>query len=162
MWLLPRQEKQLSPRKDVKIVNKFYAERKKTNDFILPAGGEHIRVIEAIDGRLITGGLIEIATVMDGNVISNAKRNIHKIVVVNRYQEAKPAIGFIRNFGLINGAIASIIAHDSHNIIAVGVSDEDICRAVNLIIEHTGGICAVSQDKEMILPLPVAGIMSNK
>ncbi len=150
------------PRTDVKIVNKFNAKRKKTDDFILPAGGERIRVIEAIDGQLITGELTEIATVMDGNVISSAERDIHKIVVVNRYQETKPAMGFIRNFALIDGAIASSIAHDSHNIIAVGVSDEDICRAVNLIIEHKGGICAVSQDTEMILPLPVAGIMSNE
>ena len=153
--------KPLIPRTEATLVNKFCAERKKTHDFRLPAQGEHIRVIEAIDGQLITGELNEIATVIDGNVISIPERNIHKIVVVNRYQEAKPAMGFIRNFGLLEGAIASSIAHDSHNIIAVGVSDEDICRAVNLIIEHKGGICAVSKNREMMLPLPVAGIMSN-
>jgi len=152
----------LIPRSEVRLVNRFHAERKRAEDFILPAKGEHIRVIEAIDGQLITGELTEVATISNGNTISSAERNIHKIVVVNRYRDKKPAIGFVRNFGLIEGALASSIAHDSHNIIAVGVSDEDICRAVNLIIEHKGGICAVSRDREMILPLPVAGIMSNE
>jgi len=152
----------LIPRSDVRLVNRFHAERKRVEDFNFPAKGEHIRVIEAIDGQVITGELTEVATVTDENTVSSAARNIHKIVVVNRYRDTKPAIGFVRNFGLIDGALASSIAHDSHNIIAVGVSDEDICRAVNLIIEHKGGICAVSRDREMILPLPVAGIMSNE
>jgi adenine deaminase len=150
------------PHTNVRIVNKFYAERKKTDDFIIPARGELIHVIEAIDGQLITGKLTEIATVKDGNIISSPERNIHKIVVINRYQDTKPVVGFIRNFGLIDGAIASSIAHDSHNIIAVGVSDKDICRAVNLIIECKGGICAVSREKDLCLPLPVAGIISNE
>jgi adenine deaminase len=152
----------LIPRKDVKVVNNFHAQRKQTADFALPARGAHIRVIEAVDGRLITGSLTEVPATLGGDVISDVARNIHKIVVVNRYQDAKPAIGFIRNFGLTNGAIASSIAHDSHNIIAVGVSDEDICRAVNLLIEHKGGICAASRERELILPLPIAGIMSNE
>ncbi|MDQ7786233.1 MAG: adenine deaminase [Thermodesulfovibrionales bacterium] len=149
-------------RSEMRLVNRFYAEKKRVQDFIIPAKGEHIRVIEAINRQLITGELTEVATVLDGNTISNAERNIHKIVVVNRYRNEKPAIGFVRNFGLIDGALASSIAHDSHNIIAVGVSDEHICRAVNLIIEHKGGICAISRDREMILPLPVAGIMSSE
>jgi adenine deaminase len=154
--------KPLIPRINVRTVNRFHAEKKKTDDFILASEGEHIRVIEAIDGQVITGELTEIATVMDGNVISSPEKNIHKIVVVNRYHDTKTAIGFIRNFGLIDGAIASSIAHDSHNIIAVGVSDEDICKAVNLVIEHKGGICAVSRNREMVLHLPVAGIMSDE
>jgi adenine deaminase len=154
--------KPLIPRKDIRIVNRFHAERKKMDDFIIPAGGEYIRVIEAIDGQIITGALIDAVTILEGNAVSSPERNIHKIVVVNRYHDTKPAIGFIRNFGLTDGAIASSIAHDSHNIIAAGVSDEDICRAVNLLIEHKGGICAVSRKKEMILPLPIAGIMSNE
>ena len=150
------------PHTNVRIVNKFYAERKKTDDFIIPARGELIHVIEAIDGQLITGKLTEIATVKDGNIISSPERNIHKIVVINRYQDTKPVVGFIRNFGLVDGAIASSIAHDSHNIIAVGVSDEDICRAVNLIIKCKGGVCAVSRKKDLCLPLLIAGIMSNE
>jgi len=84
------------------------------------------------------------------------------MVVVNRYKNQNTAIGFIKNFGLKEGAIASSVGHDSHNIIAVGVSDEDICRAVNLIIENKGGICAFSNLEEKIVSLPVAGIMSDK
>jgi len=99
--------------------------------------------------------------VVNGYVVSDVERDILKIAVVDRYKDARVAVGFIKNFGLKNGAIASSVAHDSHNIIAVGVSNEYICRAVNLIIEKRGGVCAVSQDHETVLPLPVAGIMSN-
>ena len=84
------------------------------------------------------------------------------MTVVNRYQNQQPAIAFIKNFGLKEGAIASSVGHDSHNIIAVGVSDEAICKAVNLIIENKGGICAVSNSEQKIVSLPVAGIMSDK
>ncbi|MEW6052345.1 MAG: adenine deaminase [Nitrospirota bacterium] len=154
--------KSLIPRTEVKMINRFCAERKKTDDFRLHVRSDRIRVIEAIDEQLITGSLTAAVSATGGNAVSSVERNLHKIVVVNRYQETAPAIGFIRNFGLTRGAIASSIAHDSHNIIATGVSDEDICRAVNLVIAHKGGICAVSGDKEMILPLPVAGIMSNE
>ncbi|MEO6348954.1 MAG: adenine deaminase C-terminal domain-containing protein, partial [Aquaticitalea sp.] len=79
-----------------------------------------------------------------------------------RYNNAKPAIAFIKNFGLKEGAIASSVGHDSHNIIAVGVSDEALCKAVNLLIENKGGICAVSDFEEKMVPLPVAGIMSDQ
>ena len=154
--------KALIPRVDAPIVNRFYAERKKREDFILSAAGEHIRVMEAIDGQIVTNQIIEEPLVERGNVVSDTARDILKIALVNRYHHAKPAIGFIRKFGLLQGAIASSIAHDSHNIIVVGTSDQDICRAVNLIIENKGGICAVSRDREMILPLPIAGIMSNE
>jgi adenine deaminase len=81
---------------------------------------------------------------------------------VNRYKDEKPSIGFIKNFDLKKGAIASCVAHDSHNIVVVGVSDEDICTAVNLVIKNKGGISAVSGNKKLALPLPVAGIMSNE
>ena len=84
------------------------------------------------------------------------------MTVVNRYKNAPPSIAFIKNFGIKEGAIASSVGHDSHNIIAVGVSDEAICRAVNLLIENSGGVCAVSASEEKVVPLPVAGIMSDK
>lgn len=84
------------------------------------------------------------------------------MTVVNRYQNAEPSIAFIKNFGLKEGAIASSVGHDSHNIIAVGVSDELICKAVNLLIENKGGVCAVTSSEEKVVPLPVAGIMSDK
>ena len=89
-------------------------------------------------------------------------KDILKIAVVNRYQDQSPAVAFIKNFRLKTGAIASTVGHDSHNIIAVGVSDEMLCKAVNLLIEHQGGICAVSDTESDILPLPVAGIMSDQ
>jgi adenine deaminase len=82
--------------------------------------------------------------------------------VVNRYQNDKPAIAFIKNFGLKEGAIASSVGHDSHNIIAVGVSDEAICKAVNLLVDNEGGICAISNTEEKVVALPVAGIMSDE
>ncbi|MDP5139178.1 MAG: adenine deaminase, partial [Spirosomaceae bacterium] len=94
--------------------------------------------------------------------ISDTDRDILKIVVVNRYTDAPPAVAFIHDFGLKEGAIASSVAHDSHNIIAVGVTDEDIIEAINLIIEHKGGVSAVSNKLRGILPLPIAGLMSNE
>jgi len=84
------------------------------------------------------------------------------MAVVNRYQGALPAVGFATGFGIKKGAIASSVAHDSHNIIAVGATDGAICQAVNLVIEHQGGMAVVSDDVRKILPLPVAGIMSNQ
>ncbi len=94
-------------------------------------------------------------------IVSDVENDILKIVVVNRYQQAPVAKAFIKNFGIKKGAIASSVAHDSHNIVAVGVDDESICRAVNLVIKERGGVSAVSDGKENILALPVAGLMSN-
>ena len=82
-------------------------------------------------------------------------------MVVNRYTNAPVAKSFIKNIGIKKGALASSVAHDSHNIVAVGVDDESICKAVNLIIKYGGGVSAVDQNEEKILPLPVAGLMSN-
>jgi len=128
----------------------------------LSSTGELINVIVAIDGQLITEKSKEKPKVSNGYAVSDVDRDILKIVVVNRYKKAKPSVAFIKNFGLKEGAIASSVAHDSHNIIAVGVSDEDICRAVNLIVKNKGGISAVSKHEEDILPLPIAGIISDK
>ena len=90
------------------------------------------------------------------------EQDILKIVVVNRYENRPPSIGFVKNFGLKKGAIATSVAHDSHNIVAVGVTDEDICNAVNVIIKHKGGLSVAYGDTREILPLPVAGLMSNE
>ncbi|MFM7671560.1 MAG: adenine deaminase [Bacteroidota bacterium] len=117
-------------------------------------------VIGALDGQLITEKIDETPLVQDGKLLSDTERDILKIVVINRYQPATPAIAFIRNFGLKQGALASSVAHDSHNIVAVGCDDESICRAVNAVIEHTGGLSAVDSDSCQLLPLPVAGLMS--
>ena len=85
-----------------------------------------------------------------------------KIVVLNRYRNAPPAIAFINNYGLKEGAIASSVGHDSHNIIAVGVDDFSICEAINLIIREKGGVAAVSNTKRGVLGLPIAGLMSSE
>lgn len=143
-------------------LNNFSCNKKEVTDFQVSSSSKKIRVIEALEGQLVTNQIIEAALIENGNLVSNVKEDILKMTVVNRYQDQKPAIAFIKNFGLKEGAIASSVGHDSHNIIAVGVSDEAICKAVNLIIENKGGICAISNSEEKIVPLPVAGIMSDK
>ena len=145
-----------------KNLNNFNCKTKRVEDFEITSSAKKIRVIEALEGQLVTNELIEETLIENGNLVSNIKDDILKMTVVNRYDDSKPALAFIKNFGLKEGAIASSVGHDSHNIIAVGVSDEAICQAVNLIIEHKGGICAVSHSEEKIVPLPVAGIMSDK
>ncbi len=145
-----------------KNLNNFNCQKKLVTDFKVESLAKKIKVIEALEGQLITNEIIAEATVEKGNLISNTKKDVLKMTVVNRYQNQKPAFAFIKNFGLKEGAIASSVGHDSHNIIAVGVSDEAICKAVNLIIENKGGICAVSDSEESVVPLPVAGIMSDK
>ncbi|WP_431135591.1 adenine deaminase [Psychroserpens mesophilus] len=143
-------------------LNNFNTSKKQVVDFKVPSETNQIRVIEALEGQLVTNELIEEATIQNGNLVSNTETDILKMTVVNRYNNDQPAMAFIKNFGLKQGAIASSVGHDSHNIIAVGVSDEMICKAVNLIIENKGGICAVSNSEEKIVPLPVAGIMSDR
>ena len=122
-----------------------------------------IRVIKAIDGELITKEVWEEPTIQDDLIISDTSRDILKIVVLNRYQkDSRPSIDFIEGFGIQKGAIASTIAHDSHNIIAVGVDDRSIAKAINLLIEQKGGISAVYEDQSELLPLEIAGLMSQK
>lgn len=159
--LVAEEGKPLRPEIPPKIVNNFRIEKRNVDDFLLSHKSGKINVIEAVDGQLITNKLVVSPKIEDGYVVSDVQRDVLKIAVVNRYMESKVAMGFVKNFGLKKGAIASSVAHDSHNIVAVGVTERDICRAVNLIIEEKGGISAVSGDEEMILPLPVAGIMSN-
>ncbi|MFI1743417.1 adenine deaminase [Thalassobellus sediminis] len=145
-----------------KNLNNFNCNKKEISDFKFESSAKKIRVIEALEGQLVTNELKEDALIVDGNLVSNIEKDILKMTVVNRYNNDDPAIAFIKNFGLKDGAIASSVGHDSHNIIAVGVSDEAICKAVNLLIENKGGICAVSNSEEKIISLPVAGIMSDK
>lgn len=125
---------------------------------------DNIYVIEALEGQLITNKLsypIIDFNLQENNLQSNTGKDLLKMVVVNRYFDAPVAKTFIKNFGLQEGAIASSVAHDSHNIVAVGVDDPSIARAINLIIQNKGGVSAVSIDNEKVLPLPVAGLMSN-
>ncbi len=146
-----------------KIPNLFNCRPRETADFAIAAGmDEQYRfpVIGAMDGQLITAK-IECQPLRENNCwVSDPANDILKIVVVNRYRDAPIARAFIRNVGLKQGALASSVAHDSHNIVAVGVDDESLCRAVNGVIRHRGGISCVTEDLEMVLPLPVAGLMS--
>ena len=144
-------------------INRFNCSPKQPEDFRAAAGpaGAKIRVIEVTDGE-ITTGLIESIPALDaeGRPVPAPERDLLKIAVVNRYTDAPPAVGFVTGMKLQRGAIASSVAHDSHNIVAVGVSDEDICRMVNAVIAERGGIAAGRHEYLEVLPLPVAGIMS--
>jgi adenine deaminase len=124
-----------------------------------------IRVIEAIDGQIITGSTTAAPKIENGNVVSDVAHDVLKMALVDRYNGGPPAVGFIKNFGLKSGAIASSVSHDSHNLLAVGVDDESIARAMNLLIDAKGGISAVGNVNgtpiEAVLPLPIAGLMSG-
>ena len=152
--------KSLIPRIKNEVINNFSTSLKTPTDFQISGLGEKVRVIEALDGQLITPEVESKIILKNGLAESNPDQDILKITVVNRYQDAPPAIAFIKNFGLKSGAIASSVGHDSHNIIAVGLDDASICSAVNLLIEAKGGVSAVWGDQEDVLPLPVGGIMS--
>ncbi|PJB54830.1 MAG: adenine deaminase [Bacteroidetes bacterium CG_4_9_14_3_um_filter_41_19] len=142
--------------------NNFNAEAILAKDLRVQPKGNKLRVIEAYDGQLITGAIFANPKVVDNNVVSDTERDLLKMVVLNRYErKAKPAIAFIKNFNLKEGAIASSVAHDSHNIVAVGTSDEYIARAINQVIAEKGGVTVVNKRVENTLPLPVAGLMST-
>ncbi len=143
------------------VPNKFFAERITETDILVSYSTGNIKVIEALDGELITKAGIYEPKIVDNNIVSDTSRDILKLVVYNRYEKAKPSVAFIKNFGLKTGAIASSVAHDSHNIVAVGTTDSDIVKAVNNIVEARGGVTVVSDEKSETLELPVAGLMSN-
>lgn len=142
------------------VVNNFNTSLKGVEDFAIQGSKKDIHVIEALNGELITNKLVISPKIVDGHIVSDPERDILKLVVVNRYSDAEVSIAFIKGFGLKRGALASCIGHDSHNIIAVGVTDEDICLAVNAIIKNKGGISVVDGGVVEALPLTVAGIMS--
>jgi adenine deaminase len=144
------------------IINQFNTKIKSASDFTLKAKKKKINVVVAFDGQLITKKIIISTIIENGNAVTNTKMDVLKMAVINRYENIKPAVAFIKNFGLKEGAIASSVGHDSHNITVVGVDDESIAKAVNLIIEAKGGLAAVSNTKHIILPLPIAGLMSDK
>ena len=148
--------------KERETPNIFKAEFIKAEDLFVPDEGKTIKVIDCVDGQLITKCFTTEPKVVDGGIVSDVERDILKIVVVNRYKPSRPAVAFIRGFGLRRGALASSVAHDSHNIVAVGVTDKDILHAVNLLIEHTGGVTAYCSTEMVAVPLPVAGLMSNE
>ena len=145
------------------VINQFVGSLRTADEFAVPSQSDsaNLNVIQALDGQLITKSIEVAASTKDGWVQPDPSRDILKIAVVNRYAAAPPAIAFVQGFGLSTGAMASSVAHDSHNVIAVGADDESLTRAVNLVIQNTGGLAAVNESTEQILPLPVAGLMSN-
>jgi adenine deaminase len=128
--------------------------------FAVPASSDRVRVIEVRDGELVTGSVEMLAQLADGLAHADPGRDLLKIAVVNRYADTAPAVGFVTRMGLRDGAIASSVAHDSHNIVAVGTNDNDLCAAVNRVISMRGGLSAVRGEEVLELPLPVAGLMS--
>ncbi|MFC2104754.1 adenine deaminase [Bacteroidota bacterium] len=145
-----------------KPINKFNCNPISVSDIEIPVRSENMQVIIAKDGDLLTGKEIFTPKIENGNAVSDTGRDILKIVVVNRYQKSKPQIGFIKNFNLKKGAIAGSIAHDSHNIIAIGTNDKDIVNAINIVIENKGGIVACYEKEYKSLKLNVAGLMSTE
>lgn len=141
--------------------NNFHARPVTAEQIRVTPFDEQIKTIVAYDGELITGVDHVKPKIVEGNIVSDPANNVLKIVVLNRYSKSEPAVAFIRNFGLTSGAIASSVAHDSHNIVAVGVSDAQIVRAMNLVISAKGGISVVNDQEDQLLPLPVAGLMSD-
>lgn len=143
-------------------INNFNCNYKKPEQFAINSNKSiQVKVINAIEGQLITQKSTAILTPTNGIINSDISQDIIKIAVVNRYNDSIPAIGFIKNFGIRTGAIATSVAHDSHNIISIGVTDSDICTAVNTIINSKGGLCVVNGDEINILELPIAGLMST-
>lgn len=170
--LVSENGKTLIKRINSEPVNYFNTQRKRIKDFEVeepmfvnndgtPAE-PRIRVIQALDGQLVTNEMHLQPLVENGKLVSDISNDLLKITVIERYGNTKPAIAFIKGFGLKKGAIASCVSHDSHNIIAAGVSDEDICNSVNAIIDYKGGISVAYDGKTEVLPLPVAGIMTNE
>jgi adenine deaminase len=146
-----------------KLINNFNVNMKSSGDFVVPDKNKKVKVIEVIDDQIVTKKHSFRLSGEKGVLKTDVANDILKIALVNRYQDEKPSLSFAKGFGLKDGAIASSVAHDSHNIIIVGTNDEDICLAANMIIENKGGICYVNKAKGIfeILCLSIAGLMSN-
>jgi adenine deaminase len=150
------------PRKPPRVVNRFRARPRKQADFEVRIKPGMLNVIVATDGQLVTGHKRVMATVADGFAVADPTRDILKVAVVNRYETRAPvAVGFVSGFGLRRGAIASSVAHDSHNLVAVGVDDASLATAVNLVIKQRGGMSVAEDVRGSVLPLPIAGLMSD-
>jgi adenine deaminase len=150
----------LIERVPVRPVNRFRAGKISPADLAVPAGATRLRVIDALDGELITREALLAPRVAGGRIVPEPARDVLWLLVLNRYRQAPPAVAFVRGFGLRDGAIASSVAHDSHNIVAVGAEAETLCRAVNALVDCGGGIALAQAEGVEVLPLPVAGLMS--
>ncbi len=149
-----------------KTINNFNANKIVASQLVVPNLPKNIQVIsvqviEALDGQLLTNAYPTQLAISENDISPDVENDILKIVVVNRYHNALPTIGFIKNFGLQKGAIASSVAHDSHNIVAVGTNNESIAQVINIIIENKGGIAVNDEENNFVMPLPIAGLMAN-
>jgi adenine deaminase len=147
-----------------RVINQFNCSEKRPEDFRIAAGnpGEPSPVIEALDGQLITNRKNVVLPIENGLIMPDVENDILKIAVVNRYSNAPVARAFIKNIGLKRGALASSVAHDSHNIVVVGVDDECMSKAANIVIRERGGVSCVDGEEEWVVSLPVAGLMSTE
>lgn len=158
--------KTLISRQTSAVINNFTALPKTAEAFAIPAAGDQktVQIIQVLDGQIVTAADLASLKVLNNKCMPDVSRDILKIAVVNRYApDAKPAVAFVRGFGLKAGALASSVAHDSHNIVAVGTDDTVIATAVNAVIEAGGGISACDdRGTTRVLPLPIAGLMSTE
>ncbi len=152
----------LMPVQPTETINKFAALPISPIEIVVEAATDQIRVIEVLEGQLITNSAIEDARIENGYAVSDPERDLLKLVVLNRYHPAKPAIGFVRGFNIKQGAFASSVAHDSHNVLAVGTSDRDLASAINSVIREQGGLAVCRGNEVDVLPLPVAGLMTTE
>lgn len=164
--LVAENGKSLLPDVKVDAINNFVAEKVTADDFKVIDEGKDINIIGVINGELLTEKIIaktQSHKVQSSSfyLVSDIENDILKIAVINRYEKKKPAVAFIKGFGLKRGALASSVAHDSHNIIVIGCDDESMAKAANMIIENKGGFAVYSDEIKKCLPLPVAGIMTN-
>ena len=142
------------------IINNFNVLKVDSQSFKVSKDQHDHPVIKAFEGSLITEKSDLKPSIIDGNLESNIDQDVLKIAVINRYKEAPLGIGFITGFGITEGAIASTVAHDSHNIICIGTSDEFMLEATNALIQTRGGLAATNSEHHKIIALPIAGLMS--
>jgi adenine deaminase len=159
-YLVAERGQALLPSVPVEPLNRFAATERRVEDFQRPVRSAIVRAIVALDGQLVTQAKHVPAPTRNGFLTADISRDLLKLAVINRYAEAPPAIALVHNFGLTRGALASSVAHDSHNIVAVGATDAELCAAVNAVIRAQGGIAVAAGPTVDLLPLPVAGLMS--
>ncbi len=159
--LVAEDGRSLIPRVAIDPINRFDRSPISVADLHFAKQVEELLVIEALDGQLITNKRWMPPTVQGGTCVPDTTKDLLKIAVVNRYAETPVAVAWITGTGFEQGAIAGSVAHDSHNIVAVGTNDEDLCAAVNLVIEHKGGVSLANGAHHRVLPLPIAGLMSD-
>jgi len=151
------------PKITAKLINNWHCQPLNLIDLQVSAAGKSVHAIEVSDGSLLTKSILAEPLIINGLAEGNCDEDLIKIVVVNRYQkDARPAVAFVKNFGLKRGALAQSIAHDSHNLIAVGVADADLLEALNQVIAQKGGICFVDGNKKITLELEIAGLQTDR